>query len=205
MAEEKTSETKSEGTQAVSTENKENYEAKYKELQSKYESTHTELKRVQETLDAVTPYVNWDLGQNQQPEEDGYVSKKDISSQLKSISESSENKILELQFQVNHPELKGYEDTLVAPTLIKLRRKYPAMQKTELLEAAAKEVTDFIEAERKKGEARIKAEKAKKDAESMSGLESSGPTTPNEVDSGQTREEYVQERKKALNKRKGYE
>lgn len=200
MAEEKTTEEKSVETQAVATEN---IEAKYKDLQSKYESTHTELKRVQETLDAVTPYVNWNMGQNNQVEEDSYVSKKDIATQLKNISESSENKILELQFQVNHPELKGYEDTLVAPTLLKLRRKYPAMQKVELLETAAKEVNDFIEVERKKGEARVKSEKAKKDAESMSGLESSGPTTPNEVETGQTRDEYIQERKKQLNIRKG--
>lgn len=186
--------------QAAVAENKttENFEAKFKEMQSKYEQKDIELKRVQETLNAVTPYVNWDAANNPPVEEDGYVSKKDIATQLRSISESSENKILELQFQVNHPELKGYENTLVAPTLIKIRRQHPTMSKEELLETTAKEVNEFLETERKRGEQRVLNEKKKKEAEMMSGLETSGQTTP-KVDEGETRDEYIANRRKSLN------
>lgn len=182
---------------------KEDFENKYKELQGKYDQTNQELKKVQETLDAVTPYVNWEMTQQQNQEgQEEYLSKKDLATTLKDLNERSENRILELQFRVDHPELKGYEDSLVAPTLVRLRKQHPSFSKERLLNEAAKEVNDFLESERKKGEKKAKEEKAKKEAEEMAGLESGGATVPKEEDAGQTKDEYIAERRKRLEKMK---
>jgi hypothetical protein len=182
---------------------KEDFENKYKEMQGKYDQLHQELKTAKETLDAVTPYVNWEAAQGKPAEDDSYVSKKDIEERIRSVSEMQENRILELQFRVDHPELKGYETTLVAPALVRARREHPRVSKEKLLEIAAKDVTDFLETERKKGEQKAKETKAKADAEAMSGLESGGATTPKPEDEGQTNDEYVAYRRKILNKKKG--
>lgn len=182
---------------------KEDFESKYKEMQAKHDQTVQELKRVQETLDAVTPYVNWEQNQQQEPEQDGYVSKKEVTEQLRSISESQENRLLELQFQVSHPELKGYENSLVAPAIIRARKKNPRLSKEQLLEEAAREVTDFLNSERSKWEKQEKEKKAKSEAEAMSGLESAGATSPKPEDAGQSNEDYMAERQKQLQKLKG--
>jgi hypothetical protein len=183
---------------------KEDYEKKYKELQPVLDQRTQELKVAKETLDAVTPYINWELA-NPKPAqaEDEYVKTQFVTEQNKKVSDNLENKILELQFRVDNPDLREYETTLVAPALLKVRKSNPMASKEKLLELAAKDVREFLESERKKGEDRVKKDKAKNDAVTMSGLDSVGNTIPIKDEGGESLSDYVKNRQKLVNKKKG--
>jgi hypothetical protein len=100
--------------------------------------------------------------------------------------------------------LREYEDNLVAPFVIKARQRNPRKSQDEVLKIASDEVRGFLEKHKDKVLAEQKAAKAKEDEIKASGLESGGPTTPeDEFDEDKSRRDYIESRRKQQAHRKG--
>ena len=182
----------------------EDYEAKYKELQSQQQKTAEELASTKELVRAIEPHVDWGAvrgqgagGQDTGSEADEtLVTSKEVAAQLRQVEERNQNAILALSFRSAHPELAEYEDTLIVPQLLRIRKKYPHESKERILERAAEWTTKFLEGVQNKAltakqqaDAKVKAEE-----DAMSGFESAGATSPEEESPPETTEEYIERR-----------
>ena len=214
MVEQKTAE-RSEAAQekpavAVEKAQDEDYKVKYESLQGEHQKLVEQHRSAQQTLDTLDQYgaIDWAKITNPKSEPDEKSTEtetSDIENRLRSIEEQADNKVLALQFQVEHPDLKEYRDALVVPTLMRVRRKYPRKSKEEVLELTATEVREFLTKQEEKFLAKQKAEKAKEDAIKASGLGSTGKTTPEEevVDEDELRQKYIERRREKRRKRIG--
>ena len=178
------------------------WESEYKTLQAESQRAADELKQVRETLDLVSPYIDYSkIQESQQPEtgEGDSVTRDD----LKRFSGQVDSKLMQLDFRQKYPELRDYEDTLVGPAIQRLSRANPGMATSKLIDRAAKEAKEFLESERQKG---LEAAEAKKKAAAESeGLgTAAGSTNKKEPPEGQTNEEYFAERQAELAKKRGY-
>lgn len=207
MAEEE----KNQSSQAqAASETKEDYETKYKQMQAKYqqdvEKLNQEIETNKQMLDAVTPFVDWEAAQGRKKQEGyestEYIDRKAIEEMRARDNEMSENRLLELQFKVDNPDLKNEID-LVRVKFADLRVKHPRTSKVKLLEMAAEETRNHIKAIKESALAEIKKAQAEKEEAEAAGLESQGGTTPVEEQAGQTPQEYLAQRKARLQKLKG--
>jgi len=188
------------------------------------EADHTKLsekaKESERVLELVTPHVDWNAVQGRQApatekpssdEEYDFISKKEHEEAIRRIESKTDIRLLEMQFRSNHPELRDYEDRLVGPAIVRLRRTQPHLTPEQLVEKAAEDANAFLEAERAKvvaeqEKATAAAEEERKQKEvsaaKASGLGSAGVTTPKaEEKAGETAEEYIarrQERNRRL-------
>lgn len=213
MAEE--TQTQSGTEQASETANEtqtEDYKAKYEELQGKHQQTVEELQSAKGTLDTLDQYgaINWDtITGTQQKVESGeeepqLVDSKTVERKLREVQERNENQILTLQFRVDNPDLREYEENLVIPEIIRVRRANPRISKEKILEKASENVRKFLTEQEKKFEAKKTKAKAEEDALKASGLEAAGSTSPKtEPTSEEMNKEYIENRQKAINKKKG--
>lgn len=188
---------------------KEDYETKYKQMQAKYqqdvERLNQEIESNKQMLDAVTPFVDWEAAQGKKKESfesTEYLDRKSIEEMRARDNEMAENRLLELQFKVDNPDLKNEID-LVKVKLSDLRIKHPRTNKVKLLEMAAEETRNHIKAIKESALAEMKKTQAEKEEAEAAGLESQGGTTPEQEQKGQTNEEYFAERKARLQTKKG--
>lgn len=198
-------------TQAAEAAKEPDYRKMYEEQQSKVENLTRDLRQKEETLDAVTPYVDWAAASGQQtvtPEadsgEENYIDRKTMTEQLQKLQSSHNIQMAAMQFRIDNPDLKAYENTLVSPAVQRIIQKNPHLSQAEVLKRAATEVREFLEAERAKGkaEAEEKEEKRRKEVQKASGLGSSGETAPESDNEGETKEQYMARRRKRLEKMK---
>ena len=188
---------------------KENYEEKYKQMQTKYqqdvEKLNQEIESSKQMLDAVTPFVDWEAAQGKKKTEEynnDYLDRKSIEEMRARDNEMAENRLLELQFKVDNPDLKDQID-LVKVKLSDLKIKHPRTSKVKLLEMAAEETRNHIKAIKESALKEIQKEQAEKEEKEALGLESQGGTTPLPEQKGQTNDEYLAERKARLQKLRG--
>lgn len=187
---------------------KEDYEAKYKEMQRKNEQLATEKRKSDEMLDAVTPYVDWEAaqGKTQAPKDDiaepQYLSKGDVELLRRQDREQTDNQMLELRFEVANADLKEHMP-LVKANLAAARRANPRMSKQELLDKAASDTRQYLENIKTQALDEAKKKQAAKDEVDAGGLDAAGITSPEQQEQGQTAEEYFSERSADLAKRKG--
>lgn len=186
----------------------EDYKAMYQTLQSEHQKAVEQLKSAQGTLDTLDQYgaINWDkISGTPQPEEpkENKESPKPDTTLLQAL-QRQEGRILTLQFRVDNPDLKEYEDDLVAPYVIKARQQNPRKSQDEILKIASDNVRTFLKKHEEQVLARQKEAKIKEDKIKASGLETGAATTPEtEVDENQSRMDYVAHRRKMAAKRKG--
>jgi hypothetical protein len=183
---------------------KEDYKAKYEELQSKHQKTVEELQSTRGTIDALDQYgaINWNAitGEKEPTAEPPNP----VDQKLRQIEDKYENQMLILHFRQDYPDLREYEDSLVGPAIVKARHKNPRANKVKLLELAAEDVRNFLKTQEEKVLAKQKSEKVKDDATRVSGLESAGATPPkNEPTAEELNQEYIKKRRETLNKKKG--
>ena len=121
--------------------------------------------------------------------------------------QATDMKLLTMQFRSEHPELKPYEDTLVAPEIARQRRANPSLSPEQLLKNAAEFANNFLESERNKGGQSQEAKSKAKAAETAkaSGFASAGTTAPKKPESagGESKEDYVSRRKEESRKARG--
>lgn len=201
------------------------YKKQYEELNASHTQLSQKAKEDAQLLEMVTPHVDWNAFQGRQVpatggqeesegDQERFISKKDHDETLRQVQSSTDTKIVTMQFRINHPELRDYEDTLVAPAIVKLRRENPHLGADQLVEKAAKFANDFLKAEREKGgkakeqegEEKEQEEKRKAaEAAKAGGFASAGTTAPatKEEKAGQTTEEYIKERQEQSRKARG--
>jgi hypothetical protein len=170
----------------------------YKAMQARLQDTEKQLTEKTETLELVSPYIDYDKVPGQAPgrepeptEEPETVTKAD----LQKVKDSNKVEMLILRMQVDNPDLKEYSD-LVRQNLLDIANSKIPVTADKALEKAVAKTREFLDTERAKG---VKAaeEKRQKDA-AAGGLGSAGNTAPAEVPEGQTNEEYVAERRKRV-------
>jgi len=179
-------------------------EAQYKELQAKVQELQAERDSLQSQYDLLAEYVDWDkvrgITEESQTTETTDPEKKSLEAEIRRLESQIQSKLLVLEFRSQYPDLKDYEESLVAPAILRFRRQFPRENPEKILERAAKFARDFLESERAKGKELAKDKKAEEAA--ASGLESEGSTSPKEEKPGQTPEEYIAERKRLLEARR---
>lgn len=208
MAEEEKSASQEAGTgtdlQAVV----EQKEKDYRELQAKMTAETEARIKAEETLEAVTPYVDYDkLSGNGEPEESESepVDSKEIDKKLEAQNRMLDGKLALIEFHSKNPDLAGYEDVVKVKLAATIRKHTRAGKVTktqsELMAEAAAETRKFLETERQKGKTEQEATD-KKNAEA-GGLGSEGPTSPKEYEQGESNEDYFAGRQARLAKMKG--
>jgi len=113
MADEETTEAQDtnvpEGTPAdtETTETTEDYEAKYKDMQSKHDMLEQELQTAKQQLDFITPYVNVPAQQEQGPDEDEetFVSRKDLKNFQQKIDTKMQVDQYLREFRTKYPDV----------------------------------------------------------------------------------------------------
>jgi hypothetical protein len=186
-----------------SDEKAEDYKAKYESLQSEHQKSVEQLKSAQGTLDALeqSGAIDWQKVSGE-PEKDGEETP--AQPDVQRVLQRQEGRILTLQFRVDNPDLREYEDDLVAPFVIKARQKNPRKSQDEVLKIASDDVRSFLTKHKDKVLAEEKAAKAEEDKIKASGLESGGKTTPeDEFDEDKSRRDYIEMRRKQQARRKG--
>jgi len=183
---------------------KDNFEAKYKELQTEQGKLVEQLKSAQGTLDVLDQQgaIDWNKisGQSDAPVEDN----QDPSAALAQRLQRQEGRLLTLQFRLDNPDLKQYEDDLVVPFVLKAKQKNPRKSQDDILRIASEDCRNFLSKHEESILARQKEEKAKDDALKVSGLEAGATTTPEEqVDEQSMNQNYVDSRRKRRAKQMG--
>lgn len=211
MADEQEETQSQESTESTQTENEtqtdvqtEDWESKYKTLQGEHQKRIEDHERDRETLNLVMPYVDYSKMQ-QPPEFEGDERQEVTQDDLKKALGAVDTKLLLVDFRISHPELREYEDNLIAPTVRRIKSENPRLSGTKLLERAAKEVNDFLESERSRG--RKEVEQRKTSAAKTGGMGSAGTSSTKkkegEENQGETKEEYIARRKKESAKARG--
>lgn len=202
------SDTETQGEGQGETKEEVNWEKRYKNLEADHTTTSQKLAEQEQLVELVSPYVDWGKVQGSgeapsDPEEEGTVDKKMLTTSLKDLSDKVDTKLLTLDFRQAHPELRPYEDTITGPALSRLRRKYPREPIRKVMERAADFTAKFLEEERKKGEET--AEKKSQEAAGAGGLGSASPTSPakKEEPLGETNKDYLARRKAQSRKARG--
>ncbi len=196
-------ETESQTADTSGTENQtEDFKAKYEEMQGKFETEKTAKEEAESTLETVTPFVNFDKMAGREETEEAEASKatseeKPAVDVKKAVAEAVGplvGRIRAMQFTAEHPELKGYESTLVSPILNTLGVKHPTWTPEKLMDEAAKQANTFLDTERAKGKAGGKKEDdAAAVAESLG--ESAGNTAAEtETAEGESNVDYITRR-----------
>jgi hypothetical protein len=185
----------------------ENWEQKYKDQQAKMEQQAEELKTTKSTLDAVTPYVDWEAAQGSQQQLDAteheFVSKKEVEQLRRQDREAFSGQMLQLQFRADYPDLREYENDIVGPAIFRFRAEFPRETSEQILKRAAEHTRHVIEKAQKAALDKADAKKAEEDAEKAAGLEAAGTTSPKEEERGQTDQEYLASREADIRKKKG--
>lgn len=211
MADENEETQSQESAESTQTENETQTEVQVEDWESKYKAEQAERQKVveaherdRETLDLLMPYVDWSKVQ-QPAESEGGERQEVTQDDLKKALGAVDTKLLLVDFRISHPELRDYEDNLIAPTVRRIKAENPRLSGTKLLERAAKEVKDFLESERSKG--RQEVEKRKASAAATGGMGSAGTTSTKkkeeEESKGETNEEYIARRQKESAKARG--
>jgi hypothetical protein len=185
---------------------KENFEAKYKEAQAEMQKVTDQLKQSQGTLNTLEEYgcIDWNkLSQNDEPPVTNEPD--NVATQYERRLQSQEGRLLTLQFRVENPDLKQFEDDLVVPFVLKARQQNPRKSQEEILKAASSECRAFLKKHRDAIEAEQKKAKTEEDKLKVSGLETGNSTTPEEqtVDEQKSREDYIAQRRALKARRLG--
>jgi hypothetical protein len=206
-------------TQEQAQEEKIDWESRHKEAEAELTKVREKAAEDEQMLELVTPHVDWNAVQGgTKPTEtkatddesaEEFISRKEHEERLSRVQATTEGRILTLQLRTEHPELRPYEDSLIAPEVARLRRANPTLRPEQLLEKATKFATDFLEAERAKGIEKAKEEQQTKATETAkaSGFASAGATTPkkDEAQGGESAEDYIARRKQQSRKNRGLE
>lgn len=181
----------------------EDYKGKYEALQGEYQKAAEQLKSAQATLDTLDQEgaINWDkvMGKKEPEPEKPEATDPKLQAQL----QRQEGRLLMLQFRQDNPDLKDYEDDLVAPYVLRARQKHPRETTDQIMKRASDDVRSFLKKHEEAVLAKAKAAQIEQDKENASGLESAGQTTPeSEVDEQQSRQQYVEHRRQQMAKRK---
>jgi hypothetical protein len=179
----------------------ENWEEKYKNLESNHTKTSQELADQTELVNTISPYVDW--GKVHGEPEEQQEQQEDPAAKLMNLERKVDTKLMTLQFRQDHPELRPYEDTITGPALVQMRRKYPHEPMNKTMERAAKFTTEFLEKERAKGE-EAAAKKSQK-AAAAGGLGSAGVSSQEKKpeSGGQSMSEYSAARRAQSRKARG--
>jgi len=185
--------------------------ADHKALQAKFEELQRKSAEDAQLLEAVTPHVNWDAvrggGQSAEADEgegeEEFVSKKSLAQSLRQVGDIVNTKMAALKFRQDHPELLKYEDSLVGPAILRIRRENPSLSTDRVCEKAAEFATEFLASERDKGKGEA-ADKSKTVA-ATGGLASGGvtPSVKPKDDAGESDVDYIARRKAESAKRRG--
>jgi len=182
----------------------------HKALQTKYDELQQKSTEDAQLLEAVTPHVDWDAvrgGGKAAEADDGsgeeLVSKKSLAQSLQQVGDIVNTKMAALKFRQDHPELTKYEDTLVGPAILRIRRENPSLSMDKVVEKAAEFATEFLASERDKGKGEA-VDKSKATA-ATGGLASGGvtPSVKPKDDAGESNVEYVAGRKADSAKKRG--
>jgi hypothetical protein len=189
-------------------ESTEDWEKRYKDLQSTYTSEtqsrkalEEELSKSKQTIEAVQPYINWDAVNGTTPEETE-VDPRELDKKINKIKTDLSDEIAWSTFKAQNPELKGHE-TLVLSYV----QKCTGTRDERL--AKAKELTvryiESLREEGKKAALNEKEETARREAEA-GGLTPSA--TPSQDEKPVTKEEansnYITARQAAAAKARGF-
>ena len=196
------------------TENKDDFEKRYKDSQTHITKIEAENALMRETsqkdkelLDAVTPYVDWESVNGTKKtevvvEEDTLVDQKTLTKTVEDLRSLIERERVTNSFRTKYPGMIEYED-LVGSFLNKTDARRPM---EERIAKAVKNTQDLLDSERSKGvelSKKEKKEKAAKEAEA-SGLSGGKVSLESKDDSGgETYEEYIESRKKMSAKAQG--
>lgn len=178
-------------------------QAEYKKLQDEHRKSMEELKTAKGTLDTLDQYgaIDWGKVSGDTPKEE---QPPEMDAQMRQMLQRQEGKILTLQFRLENPDLREYEDELVVPYVLKARQKNPRKSQDEILKMAADDVRGFLTKHEERILEKQKAQKLKEDKEKAGGLDTSSTTTPeNEWTNEDAARNYVEARRKQRNKRMG--
>jgi hypothetical protein len=191
------------------------WEARHKEAEAELTKAKEAAAESERLIELVTPHVDWNAVQGTKPtetttEEEGeeqFVSAKSHKEALQAVRQENQMQLLTMQFRLEHPDLRPYEDTLIVPEIVRLRRAHPNLNAAQLLTKATKNATDFLEAERAKGTEKAKEEQEAKARETAraSGFASTGTTAPKKDESqgGESTEDYIARRKEQSRRNRG--
>lgn len=181
----------------------EDFEAKYKALQGESQKKDEELQRMRETYDMVAPAIDWSKLQGEEQEEqteERPVTKQD----LQKLNLVVDNKLSLIDFRQKHPEMREYEDTLIAPAVRRLMNQHPRTPVPKLMEQAAQWAQEFLDTERSKGAEKVAGrKKAAAGSGGLGAAATSSPAKGEEEDKGETAQEYVARRRKESAKARG--
>lgn len=188
------------------------YRKLYEEQQAEVKRLNADNKKKDAQLDELAPYVDFDaiarqyqgVSNNEEAQGgDSYVEGKVMKSAIDALANKFEGRIAALQFYVDNADLKDYKG-LVNAKFAEVARTNPRKSVDERLAITASEVREFLNNERAKGQKQAEEkEKLRKDElEKASGLGSSADTAPENVEKGESKQDWVDSRRKRLEQMK---
>lgn len=200
MAEENKQSGEAQAASDVNAQKIDDFKTKYESLQGEHQKVVEQLRSAQTTIDTLDQYgaINWDKisGKPTQQPSDVPPEPPDVVQQLRTEIQRQEGRQLLLQFRLDNPDLREYEDDLVQPFVLRARARHPRESIDAIMKRSSDDVRAFLKKHEESVIARQKADKAKEDLEKASGLESAAKTSPeSEVDEHESRQKYVEARR----------